>query len=89
MLEPSVLSVFAQLLSTVMGAMHAGKAAVHLQSEDVQLNPTGACFTLLDSSLTVCIHVELHIKFMSVLAKIRFSQSFSCISGPFHNAVFP
>ncbi|KAK3108743.1 hypothetical protein FSP39_014630 [Pinctada imbricata] len=53
MLEPAVLSVFAQLLSTVTDAMRAGKAAVHLQSEDVQLNPTGACFTLLDSSLLV------------------------------------
>jgi len=52
-LDPSVLSVFAQLMSTVMEALRAGKAAVHLQSDDIQLNPTGACFGLVDSSMPV------------------------------------
>lgn len=52
-LMPSVLSVFAQLMSTVFEALRAGKAAVHLQSDDIQLNPTGACFALLDSAVPV------------------------------------
>ena len=52
-LEPSVLSVFAQLMSTVLEALRAGKAAVHLQSDDVQLNPVGACFAMTDNSLKV------------------------------------
>ncbi|KAL5020323.1 hypothetical protein ScPMuIL_003215 [Solemya velum] len=50
-LDPSVLSVFAQLLSAVMDALRAKKAAVHLQSDDVQLNPQGACFALLESTI--------------------------------------
>lgn len=52
-LDPSVLSVFAQLITTVFEALRAGKAAVHLQSDDIQLNPSGACFALLDSSVPV------------------------------------
>nr|XP_022320176.1 dynein beta chain, flagellar outer arm-like isoform X6 [Crassostrea virginica] len=52
-LAPAVLSVFAQLMSAVMEALKAGKAAVHLQSDDIQLNPSGACFALLDSALKV------------------------------------
>ncbi|XP_053409232.1 uncharacterized protein LOC123561373 isoform X4 [Mercenaria mercenaria] len=52
-LLPSVLSVFAQLISTVFEALRAGKAAVHLQSDDIQLSPTGACFALIDSSVPV------------------------------------
>ncbi|XP_062584099.1 dynein axonemal heavy chain 17-like [Saccostrea cucullata] len=50
-LAPAVLSVFAQLMSAVMEALKAGKAAVHLQSDDIQLSPSGACFALLDSAL--------------------------------------
>ncbi|XP_056010102.1 uncharacterized protein LOC125667097 [Ostrea edulis] len=52
-LAPAVLSVFAQLMSSVMEALKAGKAAVHLQSDDIQLSPSGACFALLDSALKV------------------------------------
>lgn len=52
-LRPSVLSVFAQLIQSVMDALRAGKGAVHLQSEDIQLNQSGACFALLDSALQV------------------------------------
>lgn len=52
-MEPSVLSVFAQLISTVLEAQRAGKAAVHLQADDVQLNATGACFALVDSSTRI------------------------------------
>ena len=52
-LDPSVLSVFAQLITTVFEALRAGKAAVHLQSDDIQLNPSGACFALLDSAIPV------------------------------------
>ncbi|KAL3885754.1 hypothetical protein ACJMK2_025795 [Sinanodonta woodiana] len=52
-LVPSVLSVFAQLFSTVMKALRAGKAAVHLQSDDIQLNSAAACFALLDSAVPV------------------------------------
>jgi hypothetical protein len=36
-----------------MDALKAGKGAVHLQSEDIQLNQSGACFALLDSALQV------------------------------------
>ncbi|XP_052258855.1 uncharacterized protein LOC127863384 isoform X2 [Dreissena polymorpha] len=52
-LDPSVLSVFAQLMTTVMEALRAGKAAVHLQADDIQLNSLGACFALVDSSMPV------------------------------------
>ncbi|XP_052060514.1 uncharacterized protein LOC127700861 isoform X4 [Mytilus californianus] len=52
-LRPSVLSVFAQLIQSVMDALKAGKGAVHLQSDDIQLNQSGACFALLDSALQV------------------------------------
>ncbi|XP_069115919.1 uncharacterized protein [Argopecten irradians] len=52
-LTPAVLSVYAQLISAVMGALRAGKAAVHLQSDDIQLNPAGACFALTDSAVQV------------------------------------
>lgn len=54
-LAPAVLSVFAQLMSAVMEALKAGKAAVHLQSDDIQLSPSGACFALLDSALKVSL----------------------------------
>lgn len=47
------MSVFAQLIQSVMDALKAGKGAVHLQSEDIQLNQSGACFALLDSALQV------------------------------------
>ncbi|ESO89557.1 hypothetical protein LOTGIDRAFT_58893, partial [Lottia gigantea] len=46
--QPAVLSIFAQLMSTVMAALQAGKKSVHLQSDDIQLSPLGACFALLD-----------------------------------------
>ena len=52
-LDPSVLSVFAQLITTVFEALRAGKAAVHMQADNIQLNPSGACFALLDSTLLV------------------------------------
>lgn len=52
-LDPSVLSIFAQLLTSVFEALRSGKAAVHLPSDDVQLNPSGACFALLDSAIPV------------------------------------
>ena len=55
-LDPSVLSVFAQLISTVLEALRAGKAAVHLQSDDIQLNPSGACFALVDSCVPVKVY---------------------------------
>lgn len=42
-------------MSAVMEALKAGKAAVHLQSDDIQLNPSGACFALLDSALKVSL----------------------------------
>lgn len=34
-----------------MDALRARKAAVHLQSDDIQLNPQGACFALLESTI--------------------------------------
>lgn len=52
-LDPSVLSVFAQLILTVLEALRAGKPSVHLQSDDIQLNPAGACFALVDSAVQV------------------------------------
>lgn len=36
-----------------MEALRAGKAAVHLQSDDIQLNPSAACFATLDSAIKV------------------------------------
>ena len=39
MLQPSCLSLLAQMMSTVMEALRAGKGAVHLQTDDVQLSP--------------------------------------------------
>ena len=38
-LDPSVLSVFAQLITTVFEALRAGKAAMHMQADNIQLNP--------------------------------------------------
>ncbi|XP_070202269.1 uncharacterized protein [Littorina saxatilis] len=52
-LQLPVLSIFAQLMSTVMGAMQQSKAAVHLQSDDVQLNKHSAIFGLMDSAVPV------------------------------------
>ena len=52
-LDPSVLSVFAQLITTVFEALRAGKAAMHMQADNIQLNPSGACFALLDSAFPV------------------------------------
>ena len=39
MLQPSCLSLLAQMMATVMDALRAGKGAVHLQTDDVQLSP--------------------------------------------------
>ena len=52
-LQLPVLSVFAQLMSTVMDALRQSKAAVHLQSDDVQLNAHSAIFRLMDSAVPV------------------------------------
>ena len=52
-LQLPVLSVFAQLMSTVMDALRQSKAAVHLQSDDVQLSPHSAIFALMDSAVPV------------------------------------
>ncbi|KAK6172547.1 hypothetical protein SNE40_016179 [Patella caerulea] len=51
--QPAILSIFAQLMSTVMAALQAGKAAVHLVSDDIQLNHNGACFAHIDSAVPV------------------------------------
>ncbi|XP_076457719.1 uncharacterized protein LOC143291635 isoform X3 [Babylonia areolata] len=52
-LQLPVLSVFTQLMSTVVDALRQSKAAVHLQSDDVQLSPHGAIFALMDSAIPV------------------------------------
>ncbi|GFS27875.1 dynein beta chain, flagellar outer arm [Elysia marginata] len=56
MLQPSCLSLLAQMMSTVMDALRMGKGAVHLQTDDVQLSPHGACFGLMNSSVPVKPH---------------------------------
>ncbi|GFO25145.1 dynein beta chain, ciliary-like, partial [Plakobranchus ocellatus] len=56
MLQPSCLSLMAQMMATIMEALRAGKGAVHLQTDDVQLSPNGACFGLMSSSVPVKPH---------------------------------
>ena len=84
-LLPSVLSVFAQLISTVFEALRAGKAAVHLQSDDIQLNPTGACFALIDSCVPVmATNPDKLLIFPSVTAKLpdHVMRQFRTVSVP-------
>lgn len=50
-LSPAVVTVLASLLSTVMEGLRQGKTAVHLESEDIQLSASGACFALLDTAI--------------------------------------
>ncbi|XP_064650622.1 uncharacterized protein LOC135502065 isoform X3 [Lineus longissimus] len=52
-IEPTVLSVFAQLMTSVLDAMRAGKNAANLMTDEVQLNPNGAIFGVLDSGIKV------------------------------------
>ena len=52
-LQLPVLSIFAQLMSSVMEALRRSKAAVHLQADDVQLSPHSALFALMDSAVPV------------------------------------
>ena len=70
-LDPSVLSVFSQLINTVLEALRSGKASVHLQADDLQLSPHGACFALLDSSVpVVSTNPDKLLLFPSITAKM-------------------
>ncbi|XP_023931015.1 dynein beta chain, ciliary-like [Lingula anatina] len=51
MLDPTVLSVCAQLLTAVHDALRAQKTTINLGAEELPLNPQGACFALIDSSI--------------------------------------
>ena len=51
-----VLSVLAQLLSTVNTALRSGKTSVTLQTEELTLQDGGACFGVIDSGVKVCFN---------------------------------
>ncbi|XP_078672103.1 uncharacterized protein LOC144911712 isoform X1 [Branchiostoma floridae x Branchiostoma belcheri] len=68
-LQPSLLSVMAQLLRAVQEAQQAGKPAVNLQGEEVTLQLGGACFATI-SSTVVMGHTQSdgHLSFKSAVA---------------------
>ena len=78
-----VLSVCAQLLSSLLAALKEGKNTVVLQSEEIHLHPDGAAFALIDSRIKVpCGNPEKLLSFNSAIAGLPDSllKSFRTVS---------
>ncbi|XP_006816781.1 dynein beta chain, ciliary-like, partial [Saccoglossus kowalevskii] len=82
-IKPDVLSICAQLLQTILESFKAGKTNVTIQSDEIILNPLGACFgTISDEINIVHNNPEKHLLFNSSVTSLppNLVKSFRIVS---------
>ena len=52
-LIPTVLSEFAKLMSTVIGALREGKTTAHMSGEEIQIHGKAACMAITTNHIKV------------------------------------